>query len=125
MIFVLDQNGSEYIVLYLHNVYKLNVHQENGRSQSCSHQRQYHGWKYMRCRAPLTAGGLIEKLCKSHVMNYLNSTPSENTSPTAIFDSGSTGKQIAVNPIEVKLPKGDFILSTHTVTVDIPSFPMP
>jgi hypothetical protein len=80
-------------------------------------------------------GGLIDKLCKSHFMNYINSTPSGKTSPTAISDSGATDnflafdapcvkKQIDVNPMEVKLPNGDFIRSTNTATLYIPALPI-
>jgi hypothetical protein len=77
-------------------------------------------------------GGLIDKLCKSHFMNYLNSTPSEKTSPTAILDSGATGnflafdapcvnKKIVLTPMEVKLPNVDFIKSTHAAEFNIPA----
>jgi hypothetical protein len=78
-------------------------------------------------------GGVwIDNICKSQFMNYINYTPSNKTSPPSILDSGTTGnllafdapcvnKQIAVAPMEVKLPDGDFIHSTHTATVNIPS----
>ena len=32
-------------------------------------------------------------------------------------------KKVATNPMEVKLPNGDFIRSTHTATLDIPALP--
>jgi hypothetical protein len=66
-------------------------------------------------------------------MNYLNSIPSENV--PAILDSIATGNflefdvpcmnaQIAMSPMEFKLPNGDFIRSIHTATADIPELPL-
>jgi hypothetical protein len=69
-------------------------------------------------------------------MNYLNSTPSKEMSTTAILDSGATGnfldfdaphhvnEQIAVTPMEVKLPNEDFIRSTHIAPVNITALPI-
>jgi hypothetical protein len=73
------------------------------------------------------AGG-VDKCCKSQFMNYLKTAPSNKTSSAAILDPGATdnfldvdapyvNKQISVTPMEVKLPNGDFIRSTHTTTI--------
>jgi hypothetical protein len=88
----------------------------------------------MGCVTPLVWGG-VENLCESQFMNYLGSTPSNETSPTTILDSVATGnflpfdaacvrKQIDVAPIKVKLHNGDIIRSTHNTTINIPALPI-
>jgi hypothetical protein len=69
-------------------------------------------------------------------MNYLNLTPSQpSPSPcTALLDSGCTAhfllantkcsnKKSTATPLAVRLPNGDTITSTHTATLNMPSFP--
>jgi hypothetical protein len=67
-------------------------------------------------------------------MNYLNCTPSPQSNSTSLLDSGCTGKflianvhckkkQLLESPLEVRLPNCAFIASTHTATLDLPSFP--
>jgi hypothetical protein len=67
-------------------------------------------------------------------MNYLNFTPSQPSSCTALLDSGCTAyfimengkcsnKQYTTTPLEVRLPNGDTITSTHTATLNMPSLP--
>jgi hypothetical protein len=61
-------------------------------------------------------------------------TPSHPSSCTALFDSGCTAHFLLANakcsdkhstttPLEVRLPNGDTITSTHTATLNIPSLP--
>jgi hypothetical protein len=70
-------------------------------------------------------------------MNYLNCNPSPQlkSKSTAILESVCTEhflvanahcneKQLADPPLEVRLPTGLVITSTHTVTLDIPYLPM-
>jgi hypothetical protein len=67
-------------------------------------------------------------------MNYLNFTPSQPSPSTAILDSGCTShlllenatcsnKKSTATPLEVHLPNGDTITSTHTATLNMPSLP--
>jgi hypothetical protein len=67
-------------------------------------------------------------------MNYLNFTPSQPSPCTALLDSGCTtnfllanakcsNKKSTTKPLEVRLPNGDTIKSTHTATLNIPSLP--
>jgi hypothetical protein len=67
-------------------------------------------------------------------MNYINCTPSSQSNSTALLDSGCTvhflianshckNKVLTQTPLEVRLPNGAKIASTHTATLDIPSFP--
>jgi hypothetical protein len=64
-------------------------------------------------------------------MNYLNFTPSPQSKSTAILESGFTGhflsfndhckdKQLLESPLEVRLPNGAVIASTHTATLEFP-----
>jgi hypothetical protein len=65
-------------------------------------------------------------------MNYLNFTPSPPSQSTALLDSGCTAhclgdhaqctnKVLAETPLEVILPNGATMASTHTATLIIPS----
>jgi hypothetical protein len=65
-------------------------------------------------------------------MNYLNLTPSQPSSRTALLDSGCTAhfllatakcsdKQSTTTPLKVRLPNGDTITSTHTANLNMPS----
>jgi hypothetical protein len=65
-------------------------------------------------------------------MNYLNFTPSPLSQSTALLDSGCTGhfllanaicthKVLAETPLEVCMPNGTTIASTHTATLNMPS----
>jgi hypothetical protein len=65
-------------------------------------------------------------------MNYLNFTPSQQSQSTALLDSGCTAhfllgndkctnKVLAETPLEVHLPNGATIASTHTATLNMPS----
>jgi hypothetical protein len=67
-------------------------------------------------------------------MNYLNFTPSPPSQSTALLDSGGTAhfllanakctnKVLAETPLEVRLPNGATIVSTHTATLNMPSLP--
>jgi hypothetical protein len=67
-------------------------------------------------------------------MNYLNFTPSPQSNSTSFLDSGCTAnlliynahcknKLLAQSPLEFRLPNGSVIASTHTATLDLPSFP--
>jgi hypothetical protein len=69
-------------------------------------------------------------------MNYLNCTPSPSPQSqyTAILDSGCTvhfllansqctNKLLAATPLEVRLPNGATIASTHTAMLNLPSLP--
>jgi hypothetical protein len=67
-------------------------------------------------------------------MNYLNFTPSQPSPSTALLDSGCTAHFLLANakcsnkkststPFAVRLPNGDTITSTHTTTLNMPSFP--
>jgi hypothetical protein len=67
-------------------------------------------------------------------MNYLNFTPSQPSPCTALLDSGCTAhfrlanakctnKLLAESPLEVRLPNGATIASTHTSTLNLPSLP--
>jgi hypothetical protein len=67
-------------------------------------------------------------------MNYLNFTPSIPSQSTALLDSGCTAhflldnakctnKLLAETPLEVRLPNGATIASTHTATLNKNSFP--
>jgi hypothetical protein len=67
-------------------------------------------------------------------MNYLNFTPSPPSQSTALLDSGSTAhfllantkftnKVLAETPLDVRLPNGATIASTHTATLNMPSLP--
>jgi hypothetical protein len=67
-------------------------------------------------------------------MNYLNLTPSQPSPYTALLDSGFTAHLLLANakcsnkrstttPLEVRLPNGDTITSTHTATLNLPSLP--
>jgi hypothetical protein len=67
-------------------------------------------------------------------MNYLNFTPSQLSQSTALLDSGCTAhfllanakctnKVLAETPLEVCLPNGATIASTHTETLNMPSLP--
>jgi hypothetical protein len=67
-------------------------------------------------------------------MNYLNCTPSPQSNSTALLESGCTvhflianyhckNKVLTQTPLEVHLPNGATIASTHTVTFDRPLFP--
>jgi hypothetical protein len=67
-------------------------------------------------------------------MNYLNCTPSPKSQSTALLDSGCTvhfllakdkctNKVLSETPLEVHLPKGATIASTHTATLNMPSLP--
>jgi hypothetical protein len=67
-------------------------------------------------------------------MNYLNFTPSPQSHSTALLDSGCTAHFLIANDnfknkvptqtrLEVRLPNGATIASTHTETLDLPSLP--
>jgi hypothetical protein len=67
-------------------------------------------------------------------MNYLICNPSPQSNSTAILESGCTAHLLITNahcknkvltqtPLEVRLPNGATIVSTHTATLDLPSFP--
>jgi hypothetical protein len=67
-------------------------------------------------------------------MNYLNFNPSPPSQSTALLESGCiahfllanakcTNKVIAETPLEVRLPNGATIASTHTATLNMPSLP--
>jgi hypothetical protein len=67
-------------------------------------------------------------------MNYLNFTPSQPSQSTALLDSGCTthfilanakctNKLLAETPLEMCLPNGATIASTHTATLNMPSLP--
>jgi hypothetical protein len=67
-------------------------------------------------------------------MNYLNCTPSPSSQSTALLDSGCTAhfllanakcthKLLAATPLEVHLPNGATVASTHTATLNLPSLP--
>jgi hypothetical protein len=67
-------------------------------------------------------------------MSYIDCTPSPHSNSTAILDSVCTAhfliandncknKQLAQFPLEVRMPNGAVIASTHTATLDLPSFP--
>jgi hypothetical protein len=67
-------------------------------------------------------------------MNSLNFTPSQSSSCTAFLDSGCTShfllanakcsnKKSTTTPLEVRLPNGNTITSTHTETLNMPSLP--
>jgi hypothetical protein len=80
-------------------------------------------------------GGVqINNLSSQNFTNYLNLTPLHPSSCTALLDSGCTAhfllanakcsdKQPATTPLEVRLPNGDTITSTHTATLNIPYLP--
>jgi hypothetical protein len=76
----------------------------------------------------------INYLSSQNFMNYLNFTPSIPSKYTALLDSGCTvhfllanvkflNKTPAATPLSVRLPNGDTIASTHTVTLNMPSLP--
>jgi hypothetical protein len=65
-------------------------------------------------------------------MNYLNFSPYQPSQSTALLDSGCTvhfllvnakctNKVLAETPLEVRLPNGATIASTHTATLNMPS----
>jgi hypothetical protein len=67
-------------------------------------------------------------------MSYLNCTPSPQSQSTALLDSGCTAhfmlanaqctnKLLTETPLEVCLPNGATIASTHTATLNLPSLP--
>jgi hypothetical protein len=67
-------------------------------------------------------------------MNYLNFTPSQPSQSTVLLDSGCTAhfllgnakctnKVLAETPLEVRLPNGAIIASTHTAMLNMPSLP--
>jgi hypothetical protein len=67
-------------------------------------------------------------------MNYLNFTPSQPSQSTDLLDSGCTAhfllanakctnKVLAETSLEVRLPNGATIASTHTATLNMPSLP--
>jgi hypothetical protein len=67
-------------------------------------------------------------------MNYLNCTLSPHSLSTALLESGCkihlrlanakcTNKLLEATPLEVRLPNGANIASTHTVTLNLPSLP--
>jgi hypothetical protein len=67
-------------------------------------------------------------------MNYLNFTQSQPSPCTALLDSGCTAHFLLENtkwsnikytttPLEVRLPNGYTITSTHTATLNMPSLP--
>jgi hypothetical protein len=67
-------------------------------------------------------------------MNYLNCTPSPQSQSTALFDSGCTAHFLLANTqctnklltetlLEVCLPNGATIASTHTETLNLLSLP--
>jgi hypothetical protein len=67
-------------------------------------------------------------------MNYLNCNPSPQSQSTALLDSGCTAyflisnaqctnKSLATTPLEVCLPNGATIASTHTATLNMLSLP--
>jgi hypothetical protein len=63
-------------------------------------------------------------------MNYLNCAPSPQSQSTALLDSCCTSHFLIANailltetPLEVRLPNGATIASTHTATLDLPSLP--
>jgi hypothetical protein len=67
-------------------------------------------------------------------MNYLDFTPSPPSQSTALLDSGCTAyfvlanakctnKVLELTPLEVLLPNGATIDSTHTATLNMPSLP--
>jgi hypothetical protein len=71
-------------------------------------------------------------LSSQNFMNYLDFTPSQPSSCTALLDSGCTShfllanakcsnKKSTATPLAVRLPNGDTITSTHTATLNIPS----
>jgi hypothetical protein len=67
-------------------------------------------------------------------MNYLNCTPSPQSQSTSLLYSGCTAhfliakshfknKVLTKTPLEVCLPNGATIASTHTATLNLPSLP--
>jgi hypothetical protein len=67
-------------------------------------------------------------------MNYLNCTPSPQSQSSDLLDSECTAhfllanskctnKLLAATPLEVRLPNGATITSTHTATLNLPSLP--
>jgi hypothetical protein len=77
-------------------------------------------------------GSTIYKECLKKIMDYISSSPVNNISAATILDLGSTenfpvfgapcmNTHIAINLMEVKLPDGDCIRSTHASKVDIPA----
>jgi hypothetical protein len=67
-------------------------------------------------------------------MNYLNFTPSQPSQSTALLDSGFNAHFLLANakcadtilaetPLEVRLPNGATIASTHTTTLNMPYLP--
>jgi hypothetical protein len=76
----------------------------------------------------------INYLSSQNFMNYLNFTPLQPSQSTALLDSGCTAhymlanakctnKVLAETPLEVRLPNGATIASTHTTTLNMPSLP--
>jgi hypothetical protein len=76
----------------------------------------------------------INYLSSENFMNYLNFTLSQSSQSTDLLDSGCnahfllantkcTDKILAETPLEVCLPNGTTITSTHTVTMNTPSLP--
>jgi hypothetical protein len=81
----------------------------------------------------LRRGGDVEinYLSSQHFMNYLNCTQSPQSNSTALLDSGCTAHFLIANdrcknklreksPLEVRLPNGAIIASSHTATLDLP-----
>jgi hypothetical protein len=73
-------------------------------------------------------------LSSQNFMNYLNFTPSQPSTYTALLESGCTShfllanakcsnKKSTIMPLEVHLPNGATITSTHTATLNMPSLP--
>jgi hypothetical protein len=67
-------------------------------------------------------------------MNYRNCIPYPQSQYTALFDSGCTvhlllanaqckNKLLTETPLEMHLPNGATIASTHTATLNLPSLP--
>jgi hypothetical protein len=67
-------------------------------------------------------------------MSYLNCTPSPQSQSTALLDSGCTAhfmlanakctyKLLAATPLEVRLPNGATVASTHTAMLNLPALP--
>jgi hypothetical protein len=76
----------------------------------------------------------INYLSSQNFMHYLNCTPSPKSQSTALLDSGytvhfllantkCTKKSLASTPLEVSLPNGSTIASTHNAMLNMPSLP--
>jgi hypothetical protein len=99
------------------------------------HQVQYHGRWYLGSTFLWQGGDVqINYLISHKFINYLNCIPSPPSNPTDLLYSGCTAHLLIANdhfknkvithtPLEVCLPNGATITSTHTSTLDLPSLP--